>query len=122
MKCEIIIDGADFRQMVIHAAAAINMQKQAINDLNVFPVPDGDTGTNMSLTIGTAAAELSRNQPEHRRGGRVDRRRRAFAGRPRQFRRDSLLLFRGFAKALKEKSDQRQRFCHCPGFRRARCL
>ena len=42
--------------MIIHAAAAISAQKQQINDLNVFPVPDGDTGTNMSLTIGAAAA------------------------------------------------------------------
>ena len=59
----VTIDGADFRQMIIHAAAAINMQKQPINDLNVFPVPDGDTGTNMSLTIGTAATELKKKAP-----------------------------------------------------------
>ncbi len=52
------IDGSQFKQMVLHGAAAITRQKQQINDLNVFPVPDGDTGTNMSLTIGTAAAEL----------------------------------------------------------------
>ena len=51
------IDAAAFQQMVIHAAAAISAQKQHINDLNVFPVPDGDTGTNMSLTISAAAAE-----------------------------------------------------------------
>ena len=51
------IDGAVFQRMVIHASASINAQKQGINDLNVFPVPDGDTGTNMSLSIGTAAAE-----------------------------------------------------------------
>ncbi len=42
------IDGASLAQMVIHAAASINSQKQQINELNVFPVPDGDTGTNMS--------------------------------------------------------------------------
>ena len=54
------IDGALFQRMVIHAAAAINAQKQSINELNVFPVPDGDTGTNMSLTIGTAAAEAKK--------------------------------------------------------------
>ena len=46
------IDAAAFQQMVIHAAAAIRAEKQRINDLNVFPVPDGDTGTNMSLSIG----------------------------------------------------------------------
>ena len=56
------IDAAAFQQMVIHAAASINAEKQQINDLNVFPVPDGDTGTNMSLTIGAAAIELKKNQ------------------------------------------------------------
>ncbi len=55
------IDGTQFKQMVLHGAAAITLQKQQINDLNVFPVPDGDTGTNMSLTIGAAASELKKN-------------------------------------------------------------
>ncbi len=53
-----IINGADLRRMVISAAAAIEMNKQALNELNVFPVPDGDTGTNMSMTINAAAADL----------------------------------------------------------------
>ena len=57
------IDGLQFKQMVLHGAASITLQKQQINDLNVFPVPDGDTGTNMSLTIGTAAAELRKGEP-----------------------------------------------------------
>ena len=52
------INGADFRRLVINAAAAIEINKQALNDLNVFPVPDGDTGTNMSMTINAAAADL----------------------------------------------------------------
>ena len=52
------INGADFRRMIISAAAAIEIHKQPINDLNVFPVPDGDTGTNMSMTINAAAADL----------------------------------------------------------------
>ena len=56
------IDGIQFKQMVLHAAAAITIHKQEINDLNVFPVPDGDTGTNMSLTIGAAADELRRGE------------------------------------------------------------
>ena len=59
-----IIDGSLFQRMVVHAAAAISAQKQSINELNVFPVPDGDTGTNMSLTIGTAAAE-AKKKPTH---------------------------------------------------------
>ena len=54
------IDAAVFQRMVIHAAAAINQQKQPINDLNVFPVPDGDTGTNMSMTMNAAATELKK--------------------------------------------------------------
>ena len=57
------IDGASFAQAMIHAAASLNLQKQQINELNVFPVPDGDTGTNMSLTIGTAATELRQKNP-----------------------------------------------------------
>ena len=57
------ITGALFKRMVLHGAAAITAQKQAINDLNVFPVPDGDTGTNMSMTIGTAVTELRKSEP-----------------------------------------------------------
>ena len=57
------ITGALVKQMLLHGAAAITAQKQAINDLNVFPVPDGDTGTNMSMTIGTAVAELRKTSP-----------------------------------------------------------
>ena len=58
------ISGAAFKEMVLFGAACIAGQKQAINDLNVFPVPDGDTGTNMSLTIQTACAELKKADPE----------------------------------------------------------
>ena len=57
------IDGALLARMLIHASASLNAEKQKINELNVFPVPDGDTGTNMSLTIGTAAAELGLKKP-----------------------------------------------------------
>ena len=52
------INGADLRRMIISAAAAIENHKQALNELNVFPVPDGDTGTNMSMTITAAAGDL----------------------------------------------------------------
>ena len=57
------ISGGAFKQMIAFGAACITREKQAINDLNVFPVPDGDTGTNMSLTIQTAAAELKKCEP-----------------------------------------------------------
>ena len=53
-----IINGADLRRMIISAAASIEIHKQQLNDLNVFPVPDGDTGTNMSMTINAAASDL----------------------------------------------------------------
>ena len=52
------INGADFRRLIISAAASIEINKQKLNDLNVFPVPDGDTGTNMSMTINAAANDL----------------------------------------------------------------
>ena len=52
------INGADFRRLVISAAASVEINKQKLNELNVFPVPDGDTGTNMSMTINAAAADL----------------------------------------------------------------
>ena len=97
------IDAAAFQQMVIHAAAAISAQKQHINDLNVFPVPDGDTGTNMSLTISAAAAELKKKQC-------------ATVGEAAQTAASALLrgargnsgvilslLFRGIAKSLKDR-------------------
>ena len=52
------ITGADLRRLIISASANVELNKQALNELNVFPVPDGDTGTNMSMTINTAAADL----------------------------------------------------------------
>ena len=57
------ITGALFKQMILHGAAVITAQKQSINDLNVFPVPDGDTGTNMSMTIAAAVTELKKAEP-----------------------------------------------------------
>ncbi len=57
-----IIDGAQLKSMIRYGAAAIQAEKQSINDLNVFPVPDGDTGTNMSLTIGAAVTALADNK------------------------------------------------------------
>ncbi|MBR0041054.1 MAG: DAK2 domain-containing protein [Oscillospiraceae bacterium] len=52
------IDAAAFRDMILCADAALHANMQKINELNVFPVPDGDTGTNMGLTLGNASAEL----------------------------------------------------------------
>ena len=57
------INGAMFKEMLLFGTVSITQAQQAINDLNVFPVPDGDTGTNMSLTIQTAAQELKKIEP-----------------------------------------------------------
>ena len=97
------IDAAVFQRMVIHAHAAISAQKQAINDLNVFPVPDGDTGTNMSLTIGAAAAEMRKSHYDavgQAAGGTASALLRGARGNSGVI---LSLLFRGFAKAIKEK-------------------
>jgi len=101
------ITGALFKQMILHGAAAITAQKQAINDLNVFPVPDGDTGTNMSMTIATAVAELRKNEP-----ATVDKAASVTASALLRGARGNSgvilsLLFRGLSKGLKghEKAD-----------------
>ena len=57
------ITGPVFQEMLLFGAASIAKEKQSINDLNVFPVPDGDTGTNMSLTMHAAAQELQKRSP-----------------------------------------------------------
>ena len=57
-----IITGELMKAMMLEAAACIEEKKEEINDLNVFPVPDGDTGTNMAMTLGNCANELSKLQ------------------------------------------------------------
>lgn len=54
----ITIDGNDYKNLIISAAKCLEDNKDEINDLNVFPVPDGDTGSNMSMTVSNAAKEL----------------------------------------------------------------
>ena len=95
------INGADLRRMIISAAAAIEINKQALNELNVFPVPDGDTGTNMSMTINAAAADLRKTEdPDITAASKV-----AASAMLRGARGNSgvilSLLFRGISKALK---------------------
>ena len=55
-----MINGAMLRDAIISAAITINNRKREVDELNVYPVPDGDTGTNMSMTIGNSVAELKR--------------------------------------------------------------
>ena len=100
------LDGLAFRDMVISAAASVDDKKHEINELNVFPVPDGDTGTNMSLTLNAAALELKNKQPHmiasvgaaaELTAGAMLRGARGNSGVILS------LLFRGMSKALKEK-------------------
>ena len=99
------IDGAAFRRMVISAAAAVEINKQKINELNVFPVPDGDTGTNMSMTLNNAVADLKRvEDPTLTKAADV-----TASALLRGARGNSgvilSLLFRGIAKSLKGRED-----------------
>ncbi len=95
------INGADLRRLIISAAASIEIHKQALNELNVFPVPDGDTGTNMSMTINAAAADLRKaDDPTLEKTASI-----AASAMLRGARGNSgvilSLLFRGIAKGLK---------------------
>ena len=55
-----MITGPLFQAMVVEGALAIAEKKEQANELNVFPVPDGDTGTNMSLTMASAMDEMGK--------------------------------------------------------------
>ena len=97
------VDGAKFARMIVHAAAALNAEKQKINELNVFPVPDGDTGTNMSLTIGTAAKELQ--QKKQTTVGQATAMNASAMLRGARGNSGVILslIFRGFSRAMKDK-------------------
>ena len=96
------ITGELYKRMVLNAAAAIENNKREINELNVFPVPDGDTGTNMSLTIGAAEKALASMTP-----GTLGHVADVTAGALLRGARGNSgvilsLLFRGFARSLKD--------------------
>ena len=99
------VDGKTLAGMLIHASACLNAEKQKINELNVFPVPDGDTGTNMSLTISTAAAELRQKKPTT-----VEKAASVCASAMLRGARGHSgvilsLIFRGFSRAMKDKTE-----------------
>ena len=100
-----MITGQQLRDAFISGANNITNHKQVVDELNVFPVPDGDTGTNMSLTINTAARELSRlESPTVSAAADA-----AASALLRGARGNSgvilSLLFRGFSKGLKDKAE-----------------
>ena len=99
-----MINGEALRDMILEAAAEIESKKELINALNVFPVPDGDTGTNKSLTLNNAAGELARLQsPTLKRVCEVtsDALLRGARGNSGVI---TSLLFKGMAKVLKNES------------------
>ena len=97
------VDGKLLARMLIHASASLNAEKQKINELNVFPVPDGDTGTNMSLTIGTAAAELQKKGPTTVGETTAINASAMLRGARGNSGVILSLIFRGFSKAMKDK-------------------
>ena len=56
------LDGQLLSRMVIAGANELTQNKQLVDAMNVFPVPDGDTGTNMSLTVLAAAKEAEKDR------------------------------------------------------------
>lgn len=100
-----MIQGKQLRDAIISASNALSLQKQQVDELNIFPVPDGDTGTNMSMTISAAARELARLQ-DPTVSETADT---ASAALLRGARGNSgvilSLLFRGFSKGLKGKTE-----------------
>ena len=98
-----ILDSRLFGSMVINAAAAVEGRSQEINELNVFPVPDADTGTNMSMTLNTASLELGKGVPSAL-GAAAEKTASAMLRGARGNSGVILsLLFRGMSKSLKEK-------------------
>ena len=97
-----MINGNTLRDAIISAANNIDNSRKAVDALNVFPVPDGDTGTNMSMTIKAAARELAL-LPDSSTVGEVSAK--AASALLRGARGNSgvilSLIFRGFSKALK---------------------
>ena len=101
-----MINGKTLRDAIISGANNISNQRSRVDELNVFPVPDGDTGTNMSMTIGAAVRELEAMDDDCTVG---DAAKAAASAMLRGARGNSgvitSLLFRGFSKALAGKKE-----------------
>ena len=101
-----MISGKILRDAIISGANNINNQRSRVDELNVFPVPDGDTGTNMSMTIGAALSELNA-MPDTCTVAEASKS--AASAMLRGARGNSgvitSLLFRGFSKALEGKKE-----------------
>ena len=101
-----MISGKILRDAIISGANNINNQRSRVDELNVFPVPDGDTGTNMGMTVGSAVRELQAMDDSCTVGEAAKT---AASAMLRGARGNSgvitSLLFRGFSKALEGKKE-----------------
>ena len=101
-----VILGSQLKNAIISGSNNISKYKKQINELNIFPVPDGDTGTNMSMTIGAAAEEM-RKLEDSATAAQVAKK--AASSMLRGARGNSgvilSLLFRGISKGLEEKEE-----------------
>ena len=101
-----MISGKILRDAIISGANNINNQRSRVDELNVFPVPDGDTGTNMGMTVGAAVRELQAMDDSCTVGEAAKT---AASAMLRGARGNSgvitRLLFRGFSKALEGKKE-----------------
>ncbi len=101
-----MISGKILRDAIISGANNINNQRSRVDELNVFPVPDGDTGTNMGMTVGAAVRELNALDDSCTVGEAAKT---AASAMLRGARGNSgvitSLLFRGFSKALEGKKE-----------------
>jgi DAK2 domain fusion protein YloV len=100
-----VINGTDLKTAIISGANNVLKYRTSINELNIFPVPDGDTGTNMSMTISSAVRELENNDSDS--AGEIAK---AAAGAMLRGARGNSgvilsILFRGFAKGLEGKNE-----------------
>jgi DAK2 domain fusion protein YloV len=100
-----VINGTDLKTAIISGANNVLKYRASINELNIFPVPDGDTGTNMSMTISSAVRELEKNNSDS--AGEIAK---VAAGAMLRGARGNSgvilsILFRGFAKGLEGKDE-----------------
>ncbi|MBQ8566753.1 MAG: DAK2 domain-containing protein [Clostridia bacterium] len=99
------ISAEEYRKLIINAAQCLEDNKEEINELNVFPVPDGDTGSNMSMTVGHAAEELLKNKDASIEEVAVKTAKAMLHGARGNSGVIISLLFRGIAKGLENSTD-----------------
>ena len=99
------VNGSDFKKMVEGGVAALDLNRATIDELNVFPVPDGDTGTNMSLTINSALRGLNESSGTKLSELALDFSKGALRGARGNSGVITSQIMKGFAVALSEKEE-----------------